>query len=203
MVGLDGLERCHSGEEGLPSAGVSCEVVGFDAGDDDESVRIDGDLVDLHGSTVLRVPEVHALGLLSIVYDDAVLEFLVVGSEHEVVFLLGHVPVGSGGDEVPCFPEIHPGGKCIEDLGGRGGACPVVDDEDDVLPSLEETLERIISDGCIDRCPDGLFRNSAFDVHWSVYSDEVLLRNLDGLNAVLAVPDVHQHFYRTDMCIVT
>ena len=194
VVGLDGGIGCHSGEEGLPSPGPSGEVVGFHRGYYNEPVGVDGYLVDLHRSTVLGRSEVHALGLLGIVDDDPVPELLEMGSEYVPVLLFGRTPVGTGGDKISGDTEVHPLGEGVEHLGRRGGTGTVVDDEDYVLPALEELVDRCSSDRCVEGFVDDLVGITADDVVGRIGPDVVLLRDLYLLYAVLAVLNVHYHF---------
>ena len=187
MVGLDGLERSHSGKEGLPASGVSCEIVGLDGCDDHQAVRVHGDLIDLHRGPVLRCSQEDALGVLGIVANDAVLQVLVVDSEHEVVLLLGHVPVGSGRDEISGLLQVHPLRERIEDLRCRGRACTVVDDEDYILPACEELIHGSVAYGVVDRFSDYLVRIAAFDILRVVCTHIVLVWDVHFLNPVLPV----------------
>ena len=67
MVLLDRLVRCDARKERFPSAGVAGEVVRFHAGDDDQSVRLHGDVVDPHLRAVLRSAQQDHLVLARIV----------------------------------------------------------------------------------------------------------------------------------------
>ena len=196
VVGLDGLVGCDSGEEGLPSAGPAREVVGLDAGDDDEPVGIDGDLVDLHGGAVLGGSKVHALRGFGVVDDNSVAECLQVPAEDVAVLLLGGCAVGSGGDEVPRLVEVHPALERVEDRCSGGGPGSVVDDEDDVLASLQECLQGFVSEGVVERFVDDLVCRFTHDILGIVRSDVVLLGDVYPLVSVLAVSDVHDHLYQ-------
>ena len=193
VVGLHGLEGGDSGQERLPSSGVSGEVVGLHGGDYNEPVSVHGDLVDLHRGAVLGGSQEHALGVLRIVAYDAVLELLAVRSEDEGVLLLGHVPVGSSGDEVPGGPQVHPLGQSVEDLGRRGGTGSVVHDEHDVLAALQELLQRLVADRVVDGLSYDGVRVPADDILGVERADVVGIRYVHFLDSVLAVLHVNHH----------
>ena len=196
VVGLDGLVGGDSGKEGLPSAGPAREVVGLDTGDDDEPVGIDGDLVDLHGGAVLGGSKVHALRGFGVVDDNSVAECLQVPAEDVAVLLLGGSAVGAGGDKVPGCVKIHPALECVEDSCGGGGPGSVVDDEDDILTSLQECLQGFVSEGVVERFVDDLVCRFAHDILGIIRSDIVLLGNVYPLVSILTVSDVHDHLYQ-------
>ena len=199
VVGLHGTVRGHSGEERLPSSGVSGEVVGLDGGDDAQPVGVHGHLVDLHGRAVLGCAQVHALRFLRVVAEDPVLQLLVVGTEHERILLGGHVPVGPSGDEVPGGPQVHPLGESVQDLGRGGGAGAVVDDEDDVLASLQELGHGAVSQRVVDGVAYDLVGVGADDVLGVERADVIRIGDLRLLNPVLPVFDINLHLNRIAM----
>jgi hypothetical protein len=134
------------------------------------------------------------------VADDAVLELLIVGAEDEVVLLGGHVPVRAGGDQIPGGPKVHPLGEGVQDLSRGRGACSIVDDEDDVLPSFEEVVHGGVSDRVVDGLADDLVRVSALHVLGVERADIVLVGDLDFLDPVLAVLHINDHVDRWTDC---
>ena len=96
VILLDGLERSDSRQEGLSSARVTGEVVGFDGTDDDDLVCLNTGPVDVHLCAVLRCTDVdHVLFFAGIMHDHVVTHLRVQVTEDLLQLLLGGCTVYS------------------------------------------------------------------------------------------------------------